>query len=72
MKLHFPKLYHYDRLAEPCFAAIPFAQGCFREGMSIRVLDQGIEMPVQAKITSRYADGSVRYLFCTFYCGSSG
>lgn len=66
MKLHFPKLYHYDRLAEPCFAAIPFAQGCFREGMSIRVLDQGIEMPVQAKITSRYADGSVRYLFVRF------
>ena len=66
MKLHFPRLYKNVRTAEPCCAAVPFAQGEFTDGMRLRILDGGKEVPSQSKVTGRYADGSVRYLFCRF------
>ena len=66
MKLHFPKLYKNERTAEPCCAAIPFAKGVFTEGDRLRILDGGREIPNQSKVTSRYADGSARFLFCRF------
>ena len=66
MNIHFPKLYKYDRLQEHCSVAIPFAKGEFTDADRIAVLEDGVEMPVQSKVTARYADGSVRYLFVRF------
>ncbi|MBO6297968.1 MAG: hypothetical protein J6N53_03900 [Lachnospiraceae bacterium] len=66
MKLHFPKLYRYDRRMEHCYIAIPFAKGAFTEEDRIVVLEDDMQMPVQSKVTSRYEDGSVRYLFVRF------
>ena len=66
MKLHFPRLYKNERTAEPCFTAVPFAKGTFTDGMRLRILDGGKEVLSQSKVTGRYADGSVRYLFCRF------
>ncbi len=63
MKINFPRLYRYDRPAEHCAAAIPFPAGVYTEGMHLRVTDGGREIPVQTRVTSRHADGSVRYLF---------
>ena len=63
MKLFFPKLYRYERLQEHCAVGMPFPQGAFRESMRLKVLDDGKELPVQSRVTSRYADGSIRYLF---------
>ena len=66
MKLHFPKLYRYDRRMEHCYIAIPFAKGAFTEEDRIVVLEDDMQMPVQSKVTARYEDGSVRYLFVRF------
>ncbi|MBR6156845.1 MAG: hypothetical protein IKQ27_07790 [Lachnospiraceae bacterium] len=66
MKLHFPKLYRYDRRMEHCYIAIPFAKGAFTEEDRIAVLEDDVQMPVQSKVTARYEDGSVRYLFVRF------
>ncbi len=63
MKLHFPKLYRYERKAEPCTVCIPFPEGAFRDGMRLQILDGDTELPVQSLVTSRHRDGSVRYLF---------
>ena len=66
MNLHFPKLYRYDRRMEHCHIAIPFAKGAFTEEDRIVVLEDDMQMPVQSKVTARYDDGSVRYLFVRF------
>lgn len=66
MKIHFPKLYRYDRLREHCSVAIPFAPGEFSKDDEIEIYQNGIKMPSQSKVTSDYEDGSVRYLFVRF------
>jgi hypothetical protein len=66
MKIHFPRLYRYERRAEHCSVALPFPKGVCRDSMRLRILDGTRELPVQTKVTSRYDDGSVRYLFARF------
>ncbi len=66
MKIHFPRLYRYERKDEHCSVAIPFPQGAFRKGMRLQIMDGDQECPVQSKITSFNPDGSARYLFSRF------
>ena len=66
IKIHFPRLYRYPRVDEPCAVCLPFAPGVYQTGMRLRVLDGDRELPVQEKVTSRHPDGSVRYLFARF------
>ena len=66
MELKFPKLYRYDRIAEHCNVAIPVAKGKLWDTKGVQVLQEGKYMPVQTKVTSKYEDGSIRYLFVRF------
>ena len=66
MELKFPKLYRYERIAEHCSIAIPVAKGVMQDADKVQVYQEGKCVPVQKKVTSRYADGSVRYLFVRF------
>ena len=66
MELYFPKLYRYDRLREHCSIAVPFAQGKLGSADGVRVFQGEKQVPVQTKVTSRYRDGSIRYLFVRF------
>ena len=66
IRLNFPKLYRYDRKEEICGAGIPFAQGEFKPGDDLEVLRGGEKVPSQMKVTSRYKDGSARYVFLRF------
>ena len=66
MVIHFPRLYRQERRQEPCWVSVPFAQGVFRDGMRLRITEEGREIPVQSRALSRYADGSVKYLFARF------
>jgi hypothetical protein len=72
MEIRFPKLYRYDRIKEHCSVAVPFARGEFMEGDRLAVFQDGVEMPSQSKVTSYYADGSVRYLFVRFMANLPG
>lgn len=72
MKLYFPKLYRYDRVREHCSVAVPFAAGKLRSADSVKVFQGGKQTPVQTKVTARYQDGSIRYLFVRFLADLPG
>lgn len=70
--LIFDKLYRYDRVAEPCFIGIPVKRGLLRDAENVRVLQDGRECPVQARVTGRHPDGSVRFVFVRFLADLPG
>jgi len=66
INLFFEKLYRYPRMAEPCFVGIPVKKGQLWELSHVAVLQEGRALPMQARVTSRHEDGSVRFLFLRF------
>ncbi len=66
MELKFPKLFRYERIAEHCNIAIPVAKGVLQDADSVQVYQNGKCVPIQKKVISRHADGSIRYLFVRF------
>lgn len=72
MEIKFDKLYRYDRGAEHVSIAIPVKQGELRDLSRVQIFDQGKALPIQRKITSRYKDGSVRYMFLRFMADLPG
>ena len=64
--IFFDKLYRNERVAEPCYIGIPVKEGELRDPSGVRVYQEGRELPLQAKVTSRHKDGSVRFLFLRF------
>ncbi|CAA9569879.1 MAG: hypothetical protein AVDCRST_MAG88-2231, partial [uncultured Thermomicrobiales bacterium] len=61
--LRFPTLAAAARRAEPVTLAMPLAQGVLHDPGDFRLLDGGTPLPVQARATSHWPDGSVRWLF---------
>ena len=74
MKIHFDKLYKDDRNGELCGIGLPFGKGevTAKKFESICVMDGDIAAPSQAKITSKWDDGSVRYAFVRFLADLPG
>ena len=66
MKIYFDKLYRYDRLQEPAGIALPFKEGELRTADRIAITQNGRKCMVQPKVTSKHADGSIRYLYVDF------
>lgn len=60
------KLYRYPRISEPLAIGIPVKQGELMDIDKVAVFQKGRQLPLQKKITSRYKDGSVRFLFLRF------
>ena len=63
MKIYFDKLYRYDRLQEPAGIALPFKEGELKSADRIAITQNGKKCMVQPKVTSKHADGSIRYLY---------
>ena len=62
--LRFPALAAAARPAEPVTLALPLPAGTLPDPAGFRLLDEGgAPLPVQARATSRWPDGSVRWLF---------
>ena len=66
MKIYFDKLYRYDRLQEPAGIALPFKEGELKSADRIAITQNGRKCMVQPKVTSKHADGSIRYLYVDF------
>lgn len=66
MKVYFDKLYRYPRVEEPCSIAVPVRAGALFSVEDVAILQDNRPVPVQTKVTSRHADGSVRYMFIRF------
>ncbi|MCD8327035.1 MAG: hypothetical protein LUC90_10265, partial [Lachnospiraceae bacterium] len=64
--LIFEKLYRYPRISEPCFIGLPVKKGEMASAEGVRVYQGGTPVPVQARVTARHPDGSVRYVFIRF------
>lgn len=70
--IYFDKLYRYDRIAEPCYIGIPVREGEIWNTDGVSVFQKGKRQPLQAKVTSRHKDGSVRFLFLRFLADLPG
>ncbi len=68
IEIFLDKLYRYDRINEHCSVGFPLAKGIAHRESEIRLIDPAENrlLPVQAKVTSRYGDGSIRFLFLRF------
>ncbi|MGN0481143.1 MAG: hypothetical protein ACI4EV_06190, partial [Lachnospiraceae bacterium] len=72
IELKFEKIYRYPRVAEPCFIGIPVKEGLLTDLSGVTVKDGDTKLPVQAKVTSRHKDGSVRFAFVRFLADLPG
>ena len=59
--IFFDKLYRHERVAEPCYIGIPVREGELRELSGVKLYQDGRKLPLQAKVTSRHREGSVRF-----------
>ncbi len=68
IEIFIDKLYRYDRINEHCSIGFPFEKGLVRDTSDISLWDPVKEsyLPVQIKATSRYSDGSIRFIFIRF------
>ena len=66
IKLHFEKLYSTERKQEHCQAAVPFSRGRFYDTEGFALLQGTYRRKGQFKVTSRWDDGSIRWLFIRF------
>ncbi|WP_024864455.1 beta-L-arabinofuranosidase domain-containing protein [Butyrivibrio sp. FCS014] len=68
IEIYIDKLYRYDRKNEHCYIGFPLERGVVWDADSISVKDPAKEtyLPVQVKATSRYDDGSFRFVFIRF------
>lgn len=66
IELKFDKLYRYPRKEEHAFIAIPLKKGKLKSLSKVAILQDGVPVPMQGKVTSYHEDGSIRYLFLRF------
>lgn len=66
MKLYVDKLYRYERKDEPLFTPLSMRPGELTDPDKIAIFQNGTALPVQAKVTARHADGSIRFAFARF------
>lgn len=66
IKLYLDKLYRYDRVDEHMWVAVPVKKGRLYDANSVFITDGNSRLASQIKITSRYEDGSIRFMFVRF------
>lgn len=66
IEIYCEKLYKYSRIEEPVSVTIPFKKGAYTKTEDMAVLQNGSPVLIQPKVTARYDDGSIRYLFLRF------
>lgn len=72
MELKFEKLYKGARASEPCTVAIPLQQGALKDVQGVTITDGKRPVPTQARATSRWKDGSVRWMLVDFLADLPG
>ena len=62
------QLYRYDRKDELCFIGFPLPKGTTADTSDIQLWseDETFCLPTQMKVTSRYDDNSIRFVFIRF------
>jgi len=70
--LHFEKVSRFDRDAEPCSVAIPFAEGHLAPETQVCVFDGEQPVPTQSRPTATWPDGSIKWLLVHFLADLPG
>ncbi len=68
IEIFIDKLYRYNRVSEPCCIGFPLEKGLIFDTDNVTIKDpvNDAPLPSQIKVTSRYDDGSVRFIFIRF------
>ena len=68
IEIFIDKLYRYDRTNEHCFIGFPLPKGLVSDSDQFSMIDpeKKLLLPTQIKATSRYEDGSIRFIFIRF------
>ena len=72
IQLHFNKLYSTKRRLEPCQTAVPFKKGECRDSEGFWLIQGKEKRQVQTMVTSRWEDGSIRWLCIWFQADLGG
>ena len=74
MKIYFDKLYKDDRKKELCGLCVPFEKGLLKASSAdaLTILDGDRPLPLQAEVTSKWDDGSVRFAYIHFLADLPG
>ena len=72
ISLKFEKTYKYDRKQEPCYVALPYPKGRLWNKDSVVIKNSQGNVLSQAKVTSHWEDGSIRWLFVRFLADLPG
>lgn len=64
--IYFDKLYSKNFVNEPAFISIPFKKGELFDSSKLQIFDGERSLPLQQKITGKYSDGSIKYIFNRF------
>lgn len=72
IKLHFEKLSRFNRCMEPCNVAIPFPKGKLIDFSKIAISDGDKNFPSQSSVTSKWEDGSIKWLLVNFLADLPG
>ena len=74
MKIYFDKLYKDDRKKELCGLCVPFEKGLLKASSAdaLTILDGDRPLPVQVEVTSKWDDGSVRFVYLYFIADLPG
>ncbi|MBR1736203.1 MAG: hypothetical protein IJ736_04185, partial [Firmicutes bacterium] len=67
MELYFEKLSNFDRVKEVCSLGVPFERGVLDDADKIRISDGENDYPLQARETARWDDGSLKWVYVTFF-----
>ena len=71
-EIRFDKLSMHDRKAEPVSLGVPFARGQLADAGDFGVMNDGAAVPIQADVTARWEDGSVKWLMAHFLADLPG
>ncbi len=72
IELTFEKLSRFDRIAEPCSIAVPFAVGALNDPSVVTILDAGKPIPIQLQVTAKWPDDSIKWLLIDFQADLPG
>ncbi|MFW6155672.1 MAG: beta-L-arabinofuranosidase domain-containing protein [Armatimonadota bacterium] len=62
IRVDFPKLSKFDRIAEPTTCAVPFPEGQLSPDAAVALTRDGVSAPTQTRPTALWPDGSVKWL----------
>ena len=66
IRINIDKLYRFEHKSEPLYIGFPLPKGTLTTTDSVNLYAGETRLPIQPKVTARYEDGSIKFLFLRF------